>query len=158
MNNRELRTNERLRRANAPQHRAHKPHALMQLAFPQVAISVTRIERGISNRNARRLGRRVDAFAFTIVPRIGTRHFFGFKKMQKKLMLGRLDIESSSTRVRQAEQQRLRRIDESVSGRGFPINDSFDDLLELVGQFRPARFAAGLLEGKLTIGRSQFEA
>src|SRR6202023_4001294 len=61
---RELRTNERLRRANAPQHRAHKPHALMQLAFPQIAISVTRIERGISNRNARRLGRRVDAFAF----------------------------------------------------------------------------------------------
>jgi hypothetical protein len=42
--------------------------------------------------------------------------------MQKKLMLGRLDIESSSTRVRQGGQQRLRRIDESVSGRGFPIN------------------------------------
>jgi hypothetical protein len=78
--------------------------------------------------------------------------------MQKKLMLGRLDIESSSTRVRQAGQQRLRRIDESVSGRGFPINDSFDDLLEFVDQFRPASFAAWLLEGKLTIGRSQFDA
>jgi hypothetical protein len=114
----------------------------MQLAFPQIAISVTRIERGISNRNARRLGRSVDAFAFTIVPRVGTRHFFPFKNMQKKLMRGRLDSESSSTRVRQAGQQRLRRIDESVSGRGFPINDSFDDPLEFVGQFRPASFAA----------------
>jgi len=114
----------------------------MQLAFPLIAISVTRIESGISNRNARRLGRRVDAFAFTFAPCIGTRHFFGFKKMQKKLMLGRLDIESSSTRVRQAGQQRLRRIDESVSGHGFPINDSFDDPLEFVGQFRPAGFAA----------------
>src|SRR5580692_7701207 len=78
---------------------------LMQLAFPQIAISVTRIEKGISNRNARRLGRRVDAFAFTFVPCIGTRHFFGFKKMQKKLMLGRIDIESSSTRVQQAGHQ-----------------------------------------------------
>ncbi len=148
MNNREAAN----QRASSPsqrpdQHRANKPHALMQLAFPQIAISVTRIERGISNRNARRLGRRVDAFAFTIVPRIGTRHFFGFKKMQKKLMLGRLDIESSSTRVRQAGQHSIplrifdfydRRnclaLSSRAGGRGAPPSAGIDPTQQMVAR------------------------
>jgi hypothetical protein len=54
---------------------------LVPMAFPQIAISIARIERRISNRNSRRLGRRVDAFVFTIVPRIGTRSFFYFKAL-----------------------------------------------------------------------------